>query len=199
MVRKVFWVLLVFTIFVWIGLGIYYLKSTHSVRAPVIPASEVTTFFSPQQTTPAVSENLDEVEFIVGQFQGWEEIKNSPDKYILLTDADTQKAFPKIRVGFEMSPLFGYGQEDITVFAAEKNDEDYDVLWSFEQYTSGEIDQLIKKGDLIKIVLTQEHEKEINRKDENGNYLAHWLFIKRSEGKTEVEKELGREIQPPKI
>lgn len=201
MTKKTFWVVLAITLIVWIGVGIYYLRSSPSSKVQVTPSPRVATFPPSQPTELPVSENFDEVEFIEGNFVDWEEIEDSPDRYILLTDPKTNKAFPKIRVGFEFSPLFSVEQtgEDITVFAAEKGEEEYDVLYALKYFTDEEIDKLIKKDDPIKIYLHRKLEKEENDKDEKGNLLAHWFLIKREGGKAEVEQELGREIKKPEI
>lgn len=197
---KIFWVVLIFIVVLWAGVGIYYLKSTRSAQAPITSSPNVTVVPIAQPTESPVSENLDEVEFIIGNFVRWEEIEGSQDRYILLTDPKTNKAFPKIRVGFEFSSLYGYeGSKDITVFAVEKGEEKYDVLYALKYYSEKEIDQLIKKRDWIKIYFKRKLEKEENVKDDKGTLLAHWLIIKREGGKAEVEQEIDRKIQEPEI
>lgn len=197
--QKVFWVVLGIAILVCVGEGVYYLKLLPS-HAPATSSPEVIAILTVQPTKPAISENLDELEFVVGNFQGWEKIEDSPDRYILLTNPKSGNLFPKIRVGFEFSPLFGFGgSKDITVFAVEKSEEEYDVLYALKYFTDEEIDKLIKKNDPIKIYLQWKLEKEENVKDEKDNLVAHWLLIKREGGKAEAEQELDREIKKPEI
>ena len=183
----------------WVGVGIYYLKSTR-FAPPVLRPREVSPSVFPQPTEAMITNQFDEIEFIVGNFENWEEIEGSPDKYLLLTDPQTGKVFPKIRIGFEFSELFGYdGQKDITVFAVRKTEKetDYEVLYALKYFTNEEIDKLIRRGDWIKIFFQKEKDKEVNAKDENGQLLAHWLMIKRDGGKAEIEQEINREITRP--
>jgi len=198
--RKVSLIGLVLAIFVWGGVGVYYFKSA-------------------KPSVVEVFEDLNETHLIIGEFQSWEEIKGSEDRYVILTATDSGKLLPEIRVGFGWSLLFGDGEsEDSTVFAVEKSEEKYDVLGYLKDFTADEIDELIKKGDFIKVVFKKEEKREqveventepaegsyeglgINRKnlkDENNNFLAHWFFIKREKGKQEVEQKLGRKIEKP--
>lgn len=137
--------------------------------------------------TPALSvDSFELIESITGTFQRWEKIPNSSDKFAYLTDSRTGESFPKVRVGFEFSSLFGdeTGRGDATVFAVEKSNGEYDVLGYLKDFTSGEVDELIKPGDNVKIMLKKRIDKIGNLKDEDGNLLAHWFFIRR---------ELGRE------
>ena len=146
-----------------------------------------------------ISDYIEIIGIVDGVFQKWERVPNSPDRYALLADSQTGELFPKVRVGFEFSPLYGdgSGREDATVFAVEKSGEDYDVLGYLKDFTSEEIDKLIQPGDEIKIMLKKRIDKVGNLEDEKGNLLANWLFIKRDLGKESVEKEVGREIQSP--
>lgn len=205
MLKKIFWVVVAFVLIVWIGVGIYFLRTSRTSK--LLPASPKETIIpTPQPTKPSGAENLDKVEFIAGNFEGWEEVEGSQDKYILLISPQTEETFPKIRIGFGFSPLFGYKEsEDATVFAVTKNGEDYEVLGYFKDFTSDEMDKLVKNGDFVKVILKKEIVEETddgfadlstkNLKDENSNLLAHWFFIKREEGKIEVEQELGREFK----
>ncbi|MBA7495524.1 hypothetical protein ES702_06111 [subsurface metagenome] len=64
----------------------------------------------------------------------------------------------------------------------------------FRDFTSEEIDRLIKSGERIKIKFKQTGDKRENLKDENGNFLAEKVLIGREGGKKEVENELGRTL-----
>lgn len=133
---------------------------------------------------------------VKGNFEKWEEVENSPDKYILLTDSQTNQVLSKIRVGFEFGPLYGNeGSEDITVFAVEKGENEYDILSALKYFASEEINKLIKKGDPVKIFLKRTMAEEESVKDDQGNFVAHWFIIKRTNGIKDIEQELGREIK----
>jgi len=168
-------------------------RRQQQAQAPTPPSTTEETVPTP---TPAV-DRFELVESITGIFEKWEKVPNSSDKYAFLTDPQTGESFPKVRVGFEFSPLYGdgSGRKDATVFAVEKSEEDYEVLGYLKDFTSEEIDKLIKPGDEIKINLKKWTDKVGNVKDEGGNLLAHWLFIKREFGKQAVEEEVGRKIQ----
>ena len=162
-----------------------------AISTPPPPSSEPT-------PTP-VADPFKFVESLEGTFQRWEDVPNSSDKYAFLADPQTGDLFPKVRVGFEFSLLFGDNtrRADATVFAVEKGGEDYEVLGYLKDFTSEEIDMLIKPGDRIKFMLTKRIDEVGNVKDKEGNLLANWLFIKREGGKRSAEKEIGREIQSP--
>lgn len=206
MLKKIFWLVLILVLIVWIGVGIYFLRNS----APkTFPASPKTTSTSPSQPTESPDfESLDKIHFIVGKFKDWEEIEDSEDKYILLSKPETKRNYPKIKVVLELSNSYENYDfwEGMTAFSVEKSEEEYDDLGYFRDFTSEEVDKLIKKGDFIKVVF--ERESIIEKFEENSedlgvkdlkhttdDYLALSLSIKRAEGKTAVEKELGREIQ----
>lgn len=202
--KKVFWVSFIITALMWIGVGVFYLRSVRLSQAPapskVPPVLEA--IISPQLSPTGVeaADPYTKVEAMVANFQGWEKIKDSQDRYILLTDPATGGSLPRIRVGFELSFLFGYdGGEDITVFAVQKGEDEanYDVLYALKYFSKEEIDKLVKKGDWLKIYFQKEKDKEENRKDTNDYLLAHLLLIKREGGKAEVEQELSRKIERP--
>jgi len=205
--QKVFLVGLVLVIFVWGGVGVYYFRLIRPAKtSDVLPLP-----FPLQPAKPSVVkevfEDLDETHLIIGEFQGWEEIEGSDDRYILLTNPETKRSYPKIKVVLDFSNAYeSYNFWDgITVFIVEKTEEEYDDLGYLTDFTSEEIDKLIKKGDLVKVVFEKEaiiEKLERNAEDleiedlesKTADYLALSLSIKNAEGKTAVEKELGREI-----
>lgn len=197
--KKIFWLVFAFVLIVWIGVGIYYLKSTRSSQTPVVPPSEVTVFPTAQPTEPLVYESLEQTHFIVGHFQGWEEIEDSQDRYILLSNPATKRNYPKIRVVLELNNRYENYEfwVGITAFSVEKSEEKYDDLGYLKDFTAEEIDKLIKKGDNIKVVFEREAMIKKSEEDSEGtdDFLALSLSIKRTEGKIAVEQELGRQIQ----
>ena len=205
MIKKIFWVVLVITLIVWIGVGIYFLRNSTPKN---FPASPKTTSTFPSQATEPDYESLEKTHFIVGNFQAWEEIEGSDDKYILLSNPETKRNYPKIKVVLEPSDPYKSYQfwEGMTAFSVEKTEEEYDDLGYLNDFTAEEIDKLIKKEDLIKVVFEKESNikkfeegaEELEEKDLEGktdDFLALSLSIKRPEGKVGVEQELGREIQ----
>jgi len=201
MLKKIFWVVLLTTILLWTGVGIYYFQPETTVsptEAVVQEPSPTSQKIVAENPIPTASNNLKNKDFIIGKFLEWENIENSQDRYILLTNSENNQPLPKIRVGFEFSNLFGYdGNEDITVFTVKRDSEKYDMLYALKYFTNAEIDKLIKKNDWVEIYFQKKINEEVNLKDENGNYLAHGLSISRPNGKTEIEQELGRVIQKP--
>lgn len=206
MIKKIFWIVLTFVLIVWIAVGIYYLSSSSS-KIQVTPSPQVAISSSPQPTELPVSESLDQTHFIVGSFQSWEKIEGSDDRYILLSNPATKRNYPKIKVVWELSYPYESNQfwEGMTAFVAEKTEEEHDDLGYLKDFTFEEIDKLIKKGDLIKVVFERESNIEKfeenaedlgvkDLKDRGDDYLALSLSIKREEGKAAVEQELGREI-----
>ena len=97
---KIIWM---FAILVWVVVGIYYF-STNEVSLNFRSLVSSKPSVAP---TPTPSENFDEIESIEGNFESWEEIEGSPDRYLVLINSQTEQFFPKARVGFEFSPLFG--------------------------------------------------------------------------------------------
>jgi len=204
--QKIFWVVLGLTVLIWIGVGIYYLKSSPS-KVQLTPPPQVTTFSSPQPTEPPFLESLEGTHFVVGEFQSWEEIENSQDRYILITNPTTKRNYSKIKVVWESNPYQSYDfWEGMTGFSVEKTEEESDDLGYLRDFTAEEIDKLIKKGDLIKVVFEKESiiekieqgSEDLKATDLEGktdDHLALSLIIKREEGKAAVEQELGREIK----
>lgn len=190
-IKKIFWLVLLLIVLVWLSTGIYFLRTGRTPKPFSLPSKT-----TPQPTKATLSENLDAADFIIGHFQSWEEIPDSEDRYILLINPKTNNAFPKIRVGFEFSSLFsaGPGKENTTVFAVEKNEGEYDVLGSIKDFTVKEIDKLIQPGEIIKVLPEKKAGtmESFNLKDEDGSFLASWLCLRRKGGKAEVEKELKR-------
>jgi hypothetical protein len=139
-------------------------------------------------------ESLEKTHFVIGQFKAWEEIKDSEDRYILLTNPETGRSYPRIRICSELDNIYSNeGWDGITSFYVEKNGTEYDGLGYFRDFALEEIDKLIGKGDFIKIIFEK---KNINEKTDS-NYLALHIFIKRDGGKAEIEQELGKEVQEP--
>lgn len=164
------------------------------------PSRSYSTLLSP---TPVVTsqpispiERFENPTFAAGPFQGWREIQGSKDRLLFLGKSffspDPKYAsHPKIRIGFESSQLFS-GKTG-TIFAVIKDGEE-EVLGHIGDFTSEEIERLIKPGDYIKVIFRRTGNKTGNLQDENDNFLADRMLIRREEGKTRVEKELGRKI-----
>lgn len=179
------------------------IESTPTVSSTPSPSEHFSKFGS--LLSPAIYDNI---HFIVGEFRDWEEIEDSDNRYILLTNPTTKQNYPKIRVILEpRDPYKSYKiWEGMTAFAVEKTEKEHDDLGYLKDFTSEEINKLVKKGDLIKIVFEkesmiekpEEDAEDLGAEDLKGktnDFLAFSISIKRTEGKVAVEKELGRKIQ----
>jgi len=175
--------------FVVLTVALLTFGATEIHKRFIVPRRQVTQVVSPPvesgvPTPTPPTDRFELVESIAGIFQKWEEVPSSSDKYALLADPQTGELFPRVRVGFEFSSLYGdgSGREDATVFAVEKNEDEYDVLGYLQDFTPEEVDRLIKQGDRVKVNLKKWTDKVGNVTDEGGNLLANWLFVEEGFG-----------------
>lgn len=207
MKAKFFYLLIVLVVFG--GVAWIYWNKESKERASVLPTSLPASTpipWSPVKPedgfgklvgrTPHPVEKFEDPMFAAGPFREWRDIQNSKDRYLFLgssifSPAQEYASYPKIRVSFETSQFFN--DQTGTSFAVIKNGEE-ESLGYFRDFTLEEINRVIKPGDYIKVIFKKTEDKKNNLVDENGNFLADTVFIPREEGKTGVERELGRKI-----
>lgn len=126
----------------------------------------------------------EKIEYIVAQFQGWENISDSFDKYLIVTD-DAFSSSQKYRVAFENSSLFGenpttYFVENLKISNIIKKEKiEKPNSSSLIEVGFSEFSKLIDKGDTL-ILLPVIEPPEWQKKDENNN--ASFLFQLSSSG-----------------
>lgn len=182
-----------------VGLACWWWKSQKEKRETLF-VSQKPTFVPTPTPVPISLEGVDKMEPIVGNFQKWEKIQDSEDRYFVLVNTEGGELFPKVRVGFEFGELWnqeGFQFKYVTGLGVKRNENEYEALGDFRDFTDEELDKLFKKGDPVKIFLRMGPKESKSLKDENGFTLAYWVFIQKEEGKTAVEKILGRKIEKP--
>lgn len=117
----------------------------------------------------------DQLLYTVGEFEKWEDIYNSQDKYLVIKNYITKQT-EEFRVG--ESEIFG---DNATSFAVE------DVGLRFRKDIQNKITNsksipTLKKGDAI-ILVPMFDPPELAKKDEMGNLLASWVIVRRVGGK----------------
>lgn len=134
----------------------------------------------------------------VGHMSGWEEIPDSPDKYIILTLSSGVRQ--KFRVAFAQSKIYGEGDvESGTILAVEN------VGWRYNSESKNSIEQIpgqftsslgfdrmnrsIKNGDTVVILPIMKPPYYV-AKDGEGNVLAMAVVLRRVNGVVEYENEI---------
>lgn len=128
----------------------------------------------------------DQLLYSVELFERWEDIPSSRDKYAVVKNPQT-KEISRYRICFEQSDLFGDNATSIGVETLEidtdtaKNTiqnlkESSLVILGFEK-----IKEIIKKGDAL-VFIPLFDPPELAKTDQNGNYLASWVIVRRLKG-----------------
>lgn len=84
------------------------------------------------------------------------------------------------------------GVEDLDRGNISDAQEPGDIIGAFEDFTPRELEILLKKGDVIRIILMGGEKTEIFRKDEGGYPVASLVVIRRFTGINKVNTELSR-------
>ena len=136
---------------------------------------------------------------IVGAFEELKDIKNSSDKYMLITNPDTKEKFPLIRIIIDISSPSSPQDNIPTQLLVEDlnyNGETASLsaqsLGSISQLSIKEIGEIFHKGDSIAVGL--KINPQGNTIDENNNLQSLVLYVRRFGGKTEIEKEISRKL-----
>ena len=117
----------------------------------------------------------DYVAYVSGYFEGWEDIPESLDKYIIVKYPPSDDLI-KFRVSFEESSLFS---SDITFLLYLNSEERPDPKFSdFISLTFERVKDVFKNGDYL-VVYTLSDPPINDKKDESGNYLASKVYIEK--------------------
>lgn len=132
--------------------------------------------------SPTPCEACVATESIIGYFKEWEQIQDSKDKYILLTDRQTGQLLPKVRVvSGEKSP---YGEMS-SFFSAEVKAKTVELVEEVvlnlitERITPEEFEGLVQSGDTVKLFLKKPTNEEDKVTDQNGHFLAEKIWFVR--------------------
>lgn len=151
-------------------------------------------------------------QYIVGVFNGWENITQSADKYIILTDPMKVHeengqliSFPKVRVGF------GQKSDGINEFATTLRVEDLSkvipefnelerrvpsfLVGKMNSLSDEQLEALIKPGDVVAIKVYLDLKKNADFLDENGTKVASDLLIRRFNPTDSIYKEIGIQLK----
>lgn len=121
---------------------------------------------------------------IIGLFDSFETISNSIDRYLISKDPITKETLPRVRIvnKYRESPE-GEPLEtafDIEIINPEASENKYSIKGKGSVGMIGweEIEKKIKRGDVVALLL-QRSINDITLVDENGNYIAARLAIRR--------------------
>lgn len=161
---------------------------------PIFDKIENMSLYSTDEYNVFVTPAGYELSYAVGKFEGWEDIENSQDKYILLKMVTSIERY---RVGFEPSTLFNsYEPATSRIFV-----ENVGIRFNFEDKNSIEdlskraisdygyniVSQMIKKDDVLVVTPIVDPPSRA-KKDGNGVYLIDQLILRRAMGAKEIEK-----------
>lgn len=131
---------------------------------------------------------------ITGIFQRFEDIPQSKDKYLLLLDPKNNKRLPLVRLIFEQTPT-----KSSSGLAVEKLSVPLDVKEYGSEYIGtaleigSNLEKILRSGDAVAVQLNTDGSSNFkNLKDKNGNFEVFFLFLRRFDGKIQIEKELGK-------
>ena len=135
---------------------------------------------------------------VVGRMSGWEEIGNSPDKYLLLELAD--HSIQKYRIAFAPSTIYSEGDvESSTILAVEDIgmhigvSKQNPIRQVVGQYTSSvgydRLKRVIRNGDAVVVVPIMKPPYYAT-KDETGNIIAMSIVLRRIGGVDGLEAEM---------
>lgn len=136
--------------------------------------------------------------YVVGTFEGFEEIKDSSDEYIKFTDPITGISLPRGRVIFtkdnskqtnSLVENLSYGPNNPYVFKEGSNENNLGLLsnWSKE-----DLKKVIKPGDALVLNILSKSKDGIytNEKDQNKEFIGTVLIMRRFGGKEQINQEL---------
>jgi len=153
-------------------------KFDNSESKSIYPADLYDIFTIPSQ---------DQLLYVVGSFQMWEDISGSKDKYIVIKNPETKK-LEKFRVAFEQSDLFKDNEtalsiENISLKFGSKKLNEIEKPKTANLYEIGyeKMIAMISKGDTV-IIEPVFDPPDLSKKDENRNFLASWLILRKVGG-----------------
>lgn len=125
--------------------------------------------------------------YVLGIFQGWEDIPGSEDKTIIIYDLDSKQPLVRARVFFDKESVMseteratGLAFENIAKIRA--GESGFQGLKPAGYYGYDTVVGLVAIGDIVVVKPWYEGKSDTDYvKDENQNMLAQWLVIRRSE------------------
>jgi hypothetical protein len=130
--------------------------------------------------------------YIVGVFNGWEEIPGSSDRYILLANPHTNEQLEKIRVVYSERNAFNsyslettLAYEDLEVL--QNGGREIVMIGKVSKTSEEELNNWFQPGDVVLAFLTSryftsnaEEDFGVELKDQAGNAMAHILTVRRN-------------------
>lgn len=147
--------------------------------------------------------------YIAGNFVRWEQINNSPDRYLVLESKASKNGnyeIPKVRVGFykNAAPInknaftTGLSVEDLSSVIPKVKDTQKGVLIRYLgvlfSLKSEELDKIIKPGDVLAVRIYRDTDTKIDVVDINNVKVAEVIYIRRFDPEN-ISKEIGRRVQ----
>jgi hypothetical protein len=179
---KVKSVLLVITVFLLIGGSFWLLlkgdkskEIVHQLTSPPPVVQPRDGFGKLVQKTPSCLGGSKPLEYIIGTFQGWEEIQNSSDKYLLLIDRQTKQLLPKVRAIFGSNPT-SFLVMDIIEGNLTKSGE-ATLSFTTGGTTFDEFSQLVQSEGAVKAFLKKQPSEPCNLEDENTFLIADKIYF----------------------
>lgn len=149
-------------------------------------------------------------EYVVSSFIGWEDIEGSLDKYILLKEAleieTTKPKINKVRIGFSQTPNVDYINNFNTSFAVQNISQIIPKildaitpvkthnLKDFSLLEKQKLEKILIKGDVVSIDLDIDAKNKTILKDNNENFVASWVVVRRFNPLDKLSKEFGTDI-----
>ncbi len=159
----------------------------------IIPKEDRGSFFAPLEDETNYSRELYDIVYVpeqtqlafaVGKVEGWEDIENSEDKYLILShsDSDTVQTY---RIAFSQNDLFGVNPTELVIekvgwpyFASQRSRFVMPKVSLISDIGFYKAKQMIKKGDTV-VVMPVWDPPDLSKKDITESYLAAKLFIRR--------------------
>lgn len=161
---------------------------------PIFDKIDNANLYSTEEYNVFVTQAGYELGYVVGKFDGWEDIENSLDKYILLK---TPTSIERYRVGFEPSVLFNSYEPTTSRIFVEKvglrfNFKDKNKIEDLSKraisdYGYDTVNQMIRKGDALVVTPIVDPPSRA-KKDGNGVYLIDQVILRRAMGAKEIGK-----------
>lgn len=129
---------------------------------------------------------------VAGRFAGWEELPESGDRLLKLTDIETGEELPAARVVFgsgdgAMKPTV-WRVVDLGRAGSVDFDQTVAVVGRLSDLTEGQLSRIIRAGDVIRADIDFDSRQGL--RDEEGRWVANYINLRRWGGRKAVEAEL---------